>query len=103
MSTVTINVQPRVSDITVTDDDMLCVRLVDGRIVLVPLSWYPRLAQATPEERKDWRVFEDSDERDIIFWEKLDELIPVVALLTGVPSRESKRSLENWLMERKRK
>lgn len=48
-----------------------------------------------------WRVFEDSDERDIIYWEALDELIPVIALLAGVSSRESKRSLENWLAVRK--
>ena len=103
MSTATIDVQPRVSDITFTDDGMLSVRLVDGRIVLVPLEWYPRLAHATQQERRDWRVFEDSDERDIIFWESLDELIPTIALLAGVPSRESKRSLDTWLAERKAK
>jgi hypothetical protein len=100
MSTATIEVQPRVSEIAFTDDEMLSVRLIDGRIVLVPLGWYPRLAHASQAERLDWRVFEDSDERDIIFWEKLDELIPVIALLTGTPSRESKRSFDNWLAER---
>ena len=46
-------------------------------------------------------VFEDSEGRDIIFWERLDELIPVIALLTGAPSRESKRSVEKWLATRK--
>lgn len=101
MSTAVIDIQPRVSDITFTADDMLSVRLVDGRIVLVPLDWYPRLASASSEERRMWRVFEDSDERDIIYWEALDELIPVIALLAGVSSRESKRSLENWLAVRK--
>ena len=45
-------------------------------------------------------MFEDSDERDILFWEALDELIPVIALLAGTPSRESKRSLARWLAER---
>ena len=100
MSTATIEVQPRVDDVTFADAGMLSVRLADGRIVLVPLEWYPRLAHATPTEREDWRVFEDSDERDIIFWDRLDELIPVIALLTGTPSRESKRSLDAWLAER---
>jgi len=97
---VTIETQPRVSDIHFNNDGMFSVQLADGRIVRVPLAWYPRLAHATEQERDDWRVFEDSDERDVIFWESLDELIPVVALLAGVPSRESKRSLERWLTER---
>ncbi len=100
MSTATIDVQPRVSDVGISEDNMLSVHLVDGRIVLVPLDWYPRLVHATQEERQDWRLIEDSDERDIIFWESLDELIPVIALLTGTPSRESKRSFQSWLAKR---
>lgn len=103
MSTATIDVQPRVSDVGITEDDMLSVHLVDGRIVLVPLDWYPRLGHATQEERRDWRLIEDSDDRDIIFWESLDELIPVIALLTGTPSRESERSFQSWLAKRSTK
>ncbi len=100
MSIATIDVQPRVENVTLTDA-MLSVSIQDGRIVSVPLTWYPRLLHATPQERSDWRVFQDSDGRDIIFWEALDELIPAIALLTGVPSRESKRSFERWLAGRK--
>jgi hypothetical protein len=100
MSTVTIDIQPRVRKIEFVDDK-LSVAIEDGRIVLVPLAWYPRLLHATEEERNDWRVFEDSDGRDIIFWEQLDELIPAIALLAGVPSRESQRSFERWLDSRK--
>ena len=99
MSIATIDIQPRVSDIEFTDN-MLSVCLVDGRILLVPLEWYPRLMVASETERKDWRVFEDGDERDIIFWEELDELIPAIALLTGTSSRESKRSFDKWLAGR---
>lgn len=99
MSIATIEIQPRVDDVTVSSD-RLTVQVQDGRIVSVPLAWYPRLQHATEEERVAWRVFEDSEERDIIFWESLDELIPVVALLAGVPSRESQRSLEKWLSGR---
>lgn len=100
MSIATINIQPRVEAVDFVEG-MLSVRLVDGRTVLVPLEWYSRLLHATSDERQQWRVFEDSDERDIIFWEQLDELIPVVALLAGVPSRESRRSLAKWLAGRK--
>jgi hypothetical protein len=99
MSIAMIEVQPRVVDVGFTDN-LLSVSIEDGRVVLVPKAWYPRLLHATEAERNDWRVFEDTDGRDVIFWEQLDELIPVVALLAGVPSRESKRSFERWLASR---
>ena len=96
----TIEVQPRVTTVEWTDDK-LAMMLTDGRVVMAPLAWYPRLLHATPAERTDWRVFEDTDDRDVIFWVQLDELIPVVALLARVPSRESTRSLERWLAQRR--
>lgn len=99
MSIAAIEIQPRVSTVEFTGDK-LAVAMEDGRVVLAPIAWYPRLAHATPSERGNWRVFEDTEGRDVIFWEELDELIPVVALLSGVPSRESKRSLDRWLAER---
>lgn len=98
---ITSEVQPRVETVEFSNE-MLSVSLADGRVVLVPVNWYPRLFHASENERQQWRVFEDSDERDIIFWEQLDELIPVIALLAGVPSRESRRSLEQWLAGRDR-
>ena len=95
----TIELQPRVQKVEFTDD-LLNVLIQDRRIVSVPLKWYPRLLHATAKEKSNWHVFEDSDGRDIIFWESQDELIPVVALLAGVPSRESERSLRRWLSVR---
>lgn len=97
----TNQVQPRAETVEFSNG-MLSVSLADGRVVLVPLDWYPRLFHASESERQQWRVFEDSDERDIVFWEQLDELIPVIALLAGVPSRESRRSLEQWLASKGR-
>lgn len=99
MSTVTIDVQPRVENVEFTAE-MLSVTIEDGRIILVPLEWYPRLLHASAAERDNWRVFEDSNERDVIFGESLDELIPVIALLNGARSRESKRSFARWLAAR---
>jgi hypothetical protein len=96
----TIDIQARIAAVAFVDDK-LAVTLEDGRTVLAPLAWYPRLQHATPAERQDWRVFEDTDGRDVIFWEQIDELIPVVALLAGVPSRESARSFERWLAARR--
>ena len=40
-------------DVHVTDE-FLTVDLADGRTLSVPLAWYPRLAQGTPEERARW-------------------------------------------------
>ena len=99
-----MNISAKVTDERVLDvrfdEASLIVDLMDGRTIAVPLAWYPRLLHATQSERNHWRVFEDSDGRDVIFWEELDELIPVIALLVGVPSRESNRSLERWLAAR---
>jgi len=99
MTTATIDIEPRVKSVSFRRDKF-SVEIADGRTVLVPLKWYPRLLHATATERAEWRVMEDSDGRDIIFWEQLDEFIPVIALLSGVPSRESQSSLERWLTDR---
>ena len=39
----------------VLDDARLVVDLMDGRTIAVPLAWYPRLANATPEQRNHWQ------------------------------------------------
>src|SRR3972149_6503639 len=36
-------------------EDALIVRLSDGREVSVPLEWFARLRDATPEQRRNWR------------------------------------------------
>lgn len=56
----------------------LTVELRDGRRISAPLSWYPRLAEATTEERADWRLIGDGEG---IHWPQLDEDISVSALL----------------------
>lgn len=99
MSIATIDIQPRIHEIKFSNN-AISVSLEDGRVVSAPLEWYPRLSHATAMEKEDWHILQDSDDRDLIFWESLDEFIPVIALLTGTPSRESKRSFENWLAAR---
>jgi hypothetical protein len=37
-----------------TDGGMLTVGLGDGRVIRLPLHWYPSLAEATPAERTRW-------------------------------------------------
>jgi hypothetical protein len=79
-------------------DELLTVELVDGRSVSVPISWYPRLVHATPEERGKWRLIGRGEG---IHWTELDEDIRVEALLAGLGSAESQASLDRWLTERK--
>jgi len=46
--------------------------------VRVPISWYPRLAAGSPEQRQRWRLIG----RGIgIRWEELDEDLSVEGLL----------------------
>ena len=56
----------------------LTVRLVDGREVSAPLAWFPRLRDATPEQRRRWRLIGGGIG---IHWEELDEDISVESLL----------------------
>jgi hypothetical protein len=59
-------------------EDALVVALSDGREVSIPLEWFPRLRDATPEQRENWRLIA----RGIgIHWEDVDEDIAVTTLL----------------------
>ena len=89
---------PKIRDVRVTEDT-LSVDLEDGRTISVPLAWYPRLAYATPEER---RRFEIVGAGYGIHWPDLDEDISVEGLLAGKRSTESPQSLKRWLKARKR-
>ncbi|WP_282847079.1 DUF2442 domain-containing protein [Microbacterium oxydans] len=62
------------------DERDLHVRMKDGRTISVPLSWFPRLADASAEERADWRLIGDGEG---IHWRQLDEDISISALLRG--------------------
>jgi len=60
------------------EQDMMQVLLTDGRIVAVPVEWYPRLRDATDEQRGNWRLIG----RGVgIHWEDVDEDISVAGLL----------------------
>ena len=78
-------------------EDALVVDLVDGRTVIVPLVWYPRLWHGTPEERNNLEVIGDGA---LIHWPDLDEDLSVAGLLAGRRSGESPQSLTRWLEER---
>lgn len=60
------------------EKDRMHVYLQDGRELLVPLEWFPRLAKATVAERKDWRLVGGGIG---IHWKTLDEDISAQGLL----------------------
>ncbi len=92
VSTLEVSV-PEAQAITV-DDDTLTAELSDGRTIVVPLGWYPRLVHATPEERANWRFIGVGEG---IHWPDLDEDVSVAALLAGRPSAEGQQSFRRWL------
>jgi hypothetical protein len=88
---------PRIVNVTVTDDTLM-VDLEDGRTISVPVSWYPRLAYGSPEERANFQI---SGAGYGIHWPDLDEDIGVEGLLLGKKSSESPSSFERWLQARR--
>ncbi|MDH3625717.1 MAG: DUF2442 domain-containing protein [Myxococcales bacterium] len=59
-------------------EGVMRVALQDGRALEVPLGWFPRLQEATPEEREDLRLIGGGVG---IHWPQLDEDLSVRALL----------------------
>jgi hypothetical protein len=60
------------------DEDSLWVSLSDERTIAVPLVWFPRLLDATPEQRAQVEFSPGG-----LHWDALDEDISVAGLLAG--------------------
>ena len=92
-----IELRPPWAQTVTLDTDLLVVELLDGRVLSVPLAWFPRLVAATPTERRNWRLVGHGEG---IHWPDLDEDISVAGLLAGYASTESQASLKRWLGSR---
>ena len=68
-------------------EDTLTVELTDGRTLMVPLAWFPRLSRATPEQLSNWRLIGKGLG---IHWEELDEDLSVQGLLSPAFPREAR-------------
>ncbi len=66
------------------DAELLRVVLSDGRQISVPLAWFPRLIEATPQQRQRWELIGLGIG---IHWPDLDEDLSVAGLLPGNRSR----------------
>jgi hypothetical protein len=92
MITSTLASSPTAVGVEVSDEE-LTVSLSDGRVVRVPLSWYPRLSNALPQHRASWQFIGGGHG---IHWPELDEDISVENVLLGQPSGEGVRSFARW-------
>ena len=96
MTTLVLETEPLAARVEI-DEARLTVHLTDGRLVAVPLDWYPRLKHGAPAERARWELIADGEG---IHWPDLDEDIEVQGLIEGRRSGESKSSFERWLRAR---
>jgi hypothetical protein len=77
-----MNILPKILAILITEvsfaGDVLQVFLSDGREIRVPLEWFPKLRDASPEARQNWRLIG----RGIgVHWPELDEDLSLEGLL----------------------
>jgi hypothetical protein len=72
--------EPKATSVEFIEDAMV-LTLEDGRTLTVPLEWFPRLRDATDEDRRNWRFIGKGYG---IHWPNLDEDISVPGLL-GLP------------------
>ena len=81
----------RVASVELTLDE-LCVALMDGRTITVPLYWYPRLQDADETQRQNWQI---SGGGYGLHWPEIDEDLSTAGLLRGAPAprRGSERTL----------
>ena len=87
MGALAIQVDERVKDVRFTEDT-ISVDLMDGRTITVPLVWYPRLLNASPEELAQWEICGGGYG---IHWEALDEDLSTEGMLRGaLPQRRER-------------
>lgn len=82
MTSSAIEAGPRATEVSTTESELL-VRLADGRTIIVPLTWYPRLFNATSEQRAQYELLGDGE---FIHWPQIDEDLTVRGLLRGTPA-----------------
>lgn len=84
MGSLAFRTDPRATGARCTDDELV-VTLADGRSISVPLAWFPRLVNASREERARYELLGDGEG---LHWPAVDEDISVAGLLAGRGSTE---------------
>jgi Protein of unknown function (DUF2442) len=68
------------------DDAMMRVTFTDGRVLAVPLVWFPVLGKAMPEQRAQYEIGGGGIS---LHWPELDEDLSVAGLMAGVDWRSA--------------
>lgn len=66
------------------DEAAMKVLLMDGRVLSVPLAWFPVLRRASPEERARYEIGGGGIS---LHWPELDEDLSIAGLMAGVDHR----------------
>jgi hypothetical protein len=82
MGILALAADERVKDVRILEDS-LSVDLMDGRTITVPLAWYPKLLNATKEQRSNWQICGAGYG---IHWPDIDEDLSTEGLLRGAPA-----------------
>lgn len=86
----------RATAVVVTDES-IAVDLADGRRIVVPTVWYPRLRHATEEERANYEIDPYG-----IAWPDIEADFSIRGLLMGYRSGENPHCFRFWLANRKK-
>jgi len=87
MGILALRADERVKGVKI-NEETLSVGLMDGRTIIVPLTWYPRLLNATAEQRNKWEI---SGGGYGIHWPDIDEDLSTEGLLRGAPAPRVKK------------
>ena len=80
MGILALKADERVAGVSFAGDS-LSVALKDGRIISVPLAWYPRLRNASAAARGRFELMPMG-----IHWPELDEDLGIAGMLQGRPA-----------------
>jgi hypothetical protein len=98
MNTLVTVHESSIQEVSFTDD-AFTARLSDGRLISIPIVWYPRLMHGSEDERERYELIGDGEG---IHWPDLDEYVSVEGLLAGRRSGESHDSFKKWVDSRAR-
>lgn len=63
-------------------EEVVYLRLADGRVIGNPLDWHAWLQAATPEQRANVEQYDLS-----VYWPDLDDGLDVEEMMKGIPPR----------------
>jgi len=88
MNILTLKTDGRVEAVYFTRDSLV-VDLMDGRSISFPLTWFPKLLNASPKERAHWEICGGGYG---IHWPEIDEDLSSEGLLRGSPAPKARKT-----------